>query len=104
MKYINKKLPFMEIGKEVEWYEEQTGVHIHDSGNVYCEKEMFNNLISEGWIEEVKPREPREWWEVRHKDVPMHKTEDAARRFFCDVVQGDQDRYEIIKVRECLDE
>ena len=63
MKYILKKdLLFMKIGEIIGvnvngWI----GVHLQrltDGGKyIDCNKEDFDLLLSEGWIEEVKPRE-----------------------------------------------
>ena len=66
MKYINKKLPIMEIGTEIEWSDPGvSGMHFYAEGQVHCEKSTFNSLVEDGFIEEVKPRE---WWGIIDED------------------------------------
>ena len=61
MKYINKKLPLMEVGKEIDYRLNGViiGAHCYDDGTLHCTQADFNLLLKDGFIEEVKPRE---WW------------------------------------------
>ena len=56
MKYINKKLPL--VGEELRYLPmEVDGVHCFDNGTLHCNKSTLKTLLSEGWIEPIKPRE-----------------------------------------------
>ena len=59
MKYINKKLPLMEVGKEIDYSLNGViiGAHCYDDGTLHCTQADFNLLLKDGFIEEVKPRE-----------------------------------------------
>ena len=60
MKYINKKLPLLKVGEEIRYMNQDvSGVHCFESNGLHCSESTLKKLISEGWIEEVKPRE---WW------------------------------------------
>ena len=97
MKYINKKLPL--VGEELRYSPmEVDGVHCFDNGTLHCNKSTLKTLLSEGWIEEVKPRE---WW------VNMHK--DSGNNYFCNTkdeairtMWGLPEHNHIIKVREVI--
>ena len=94
MKYILKKdLLFMKIGEIIGvnvngWI----GVHLQrltDGGKyIDCNKEDFDLLLSEGWIEEVKPRE----WIVCE-----HNGEIISSGCFVNI---DQNEVKIIRVHE----
>ena len=67
MKYINKKLPLLKVGEEFKYSNQDvTGVHCFDTGTLHCNESTLKTLISEGWIEEVKPRE---WWYCKDKSI-----------------------------------
>ena len=68
MKYINKKLPLMEVGKEIDYSLNGViiGAHCYDDGTLHCTQADFNLLLKDGFIEEVKPRE----WLVLECDNP----------------------------------
>ena len=66
MKYINKKLPIIQIDKEIKFLPTGMGLHIYDNGDLHCSDHHKDKLISEGWIEEVKPRE---WWYCKDKSI-----------------------------------
>jgi len=68
MKYINKKLPL--VGEELRYSPmEVDGVHCFDNGTLHCNKSTLKTLLSEGWIEPIKPRE---WWEIERTDVGFY--------------------------------
>ena len=99
MKYINKKLPLIEVGKEIEWYEDLTmqGVHAYPEGILHCSSKILASLIEDEWIEEVKPREfyipvHRDTGKLLASDRPMDKGYSGGWTL----------AVEVIKVREIL--
>ena len=72
MKYINKKLPLMEVGKEINFSLNGViiGAHCYDDGTLHCTQADFNLLLKDGFIEEVNPRE---WYELEVQFRPEVK-------------------------------
>jgi len=102
MKYINKKLPLLKVGEEIRYMNQDvSGVHCFESNGLHCSESTLKKLISEGWIEEVKPRE---WWEIERTDVSFHyddrfrSYEDAE-----DVRNSTYKNSRIIKVQEVME-
>lgn len=112
-KYILKKdLPFAKAGIKIEQIQmSNTALKSYDlfSNNevrfwINTEKDL-DYLISEGWIEEIKPRE---WWVLKPKD---HSTAGQNVRFYKNPTYARDDYekevneswFEIIKVREVIE-
>ena len=58
MKYINKKLPLLKVGGEFKYMNQDVGgIHCFESNSLHCNESTLKTLISEGWIEPIKPRE-----------------------------------------------
>ena len=58
MKYkLKKDLPFVKAGELLSFTEQTICIHTHRTFKYYFDRSELQNLISEGWIEEVKPRE-----------------------------------------------
>ena len=60
MKYIWKRdLPFAKAGKIISFTEDSIVIDRDDTNSkkIYYNREDLDYLLSEGWIEEVKPRE-----------------------------------------------
>ena len=102
----------------------KAGTKVRKAGGVRCipiavwphgavvSDEYFDQLISEGWIEPIKPRE---WWEIMHRNnkvCPPCDNEQmysnlrfdcyqSAKDFFSshNIVEG----FEIIKVQEVIE-
>ena len=102
-----RDLPFTKAGSEVNLMSKGcVPVSIFDfrgiTGsvpNVDVAKDHLDYLISEGWIEPIKPRE---WW------VNMHK--DSGNNYFCNTkdeairtMWGVPEHNHIIKVREVIE-
>ena len=100
MKYkLKRDLPFAKAGKEV--FEDDASFYIEaEVGIIWCFAEIKDRhkLISEGWIEEVKPRE----WVINIGDDGAAIFKDGKMLFKFGRV--DTPVIEKIKVRECLDE
>ena len=90
MKYINKKLPLLKVGEEFKYMNQDVGgIHCFESNSLFCNESTLKTLISEGWIEEVKPREF--WIEIQTTGT------------FVQTCKDDLDNEgEVIKVREVI--
>ena len=104
MKYKNLKLPTIPSGEEIEIFVNNSfnGLHIYREENVInCNERLLEIIISEGWIEEAKPRE----FEIElYKDGCF-----GLKTIRGDILKGiinslQTDPVEIIKVREVIDE
>ena len=102
MKYINKKLPLLKVGEEFKYTNQDvTGVHCFDSGTLHCNESTLKTLISEGWIEPIKPRE---WWVIinessKYCSERYDSYEEAEQKRL--LYTGKED-YKVIKVREVI--
>ena len=102
MKYINKKLPL--VGEELRYSPmEVDGVHCFDNGTLHCNKSTLKTLLSEGWIEPIKPRE---WWQILDRRSwytygNRFETKKEAEKY-AEQLNNDGS-LEIIKVREVIE-
>ena len=117
MKYkLKKDLPFAKAGMDVQFsleVEEHPKLYlcsqdVTDFSSYWItfegDRDDLKGLINEGWIIEVKPRE---WWEInRRETTPLYKfdTYEDASEYIKEKLAGKYFDFDIIKVREVIDE
>ena len=106
MKYINKNLPILAkdsiITADISpmW----TNLHIEVfNKKICCTDGILKVLISEGWIEPIKPRE---WWQIldrrgSHTYGNRYETKKEAEKYAEQL--GNDGSLEIIKVQEVIE-
>ena len=107
MKYkLKKDLPFAKAGQTIAFT--PSLLHITTLGirkNYLFDRDDLNELIKDGWIEEIKPRES---WTIKDNNYEflnqtyLYGSYSEAERAFS-LHKLSSPRYEIIKVREVLE-
>ena len=102
MKYINKKLPLLKVGEEFKYMNQDVGgIHCFESNSLFCNESTLKTLISEGWIEEVKPRE---WGEIERTDVGFYYDDRFGSYEEAEGIRNSHYKNSrIIKVREVIE-
>jgi len=103
MKYkLKRDLPFAKAGKEVKVNPTGCIPFInYSSGEFATTEEYVDKLLSEGWIEEVKPRE---WWEIERTDVGFYYDDRFGSYEEAEGIRNSHYKNSrIIKVREVIE-
>ena len=100
MKYrLKKDLPFAKAGDKIFQDEINLKYYVNNNMGLFYVGSDINQLLSEGWIEEVKPREF--YIEIRKSDgvaTDVYELIDASHNS-ANMIE----RYDYIKVREVVE-